>query len=397
MEFLLADDIDGPGAMSFEVVVQLVERGAQTLLKFAMIFPSKEARDEAMKGHGASEGNKQTMDRLAAHLPTMDAAVRNPMVIRLPNDTDIVIERDFDFPAALLFDAWTKPEHVRNWWGCRKTRLSVCDIDLRPGGAWRYVMTQDGQEICAFNGVYQEIARPNRLVHTMIFEPMPDNPSVVTVEFAEKDGKTRVTETTRHDCRESRDAHLNSGMEQGAVEIFSRLTELLAERASDADGVSFKYERVFDAPRDVVFQAWMSAEALAKWWGPRGMGVRVLSFDPQPGGVFHYAMSPPGGGADWHGRFFYRGVNPPEQLVWVNSFADAKGAIVRHPMAPEWPREMLNIVDFHEVGAKTRVALKSFPINADEAERKVFRDGHKSMAGGFGGTLDQLAVYLAKR
>ena len=145
----------------------------------------------------------------------------------LPSDTEFQLSRQFDAPRELVFDCWTKPEHVRRWWGCGGSELSVCDIDLRVGGKFRYVLNMEGQEF-GFNGVYQEIVRPERLVHTYIFEPMPEHEAVVTVAFEEAAGRTTLTETTKHKSKESRDGHLNSGMEGGARATLDRLEELLA-------------------------------------------------------------------------------------------------------------------------------------------------------------------------
>ena len=90
-----------------------------------------------------------------------------------PSDTEILVTRVFNAPAPLVFEAWTKPEHVKNWYGLRSMKTTVCDIDLRVGGAWRWVQeTEDGTEV-AFSGVYKEIDPPSRLVYTEGFEAMP--------------------------------------------------------------------------------------------------------------------------------------------------------------------------------------------------------------------------------
>lgn len=93
----------------------------------------------------------------------------------------------------ILFDVWTKPEHVRKWYCVRSTAVTVCDIDLRVGGAWRWVVTKPkGMEV-AFSGVFLEIDPPRRLQRTERFEAMPGAESVVTLTFDEKDGQTTLT------------------------------------------------------------------------------------------------------------------------------------------------------------------------------------------------------------
>lgn len=149
------------------------------------------------------------------------------LTITLPSDLEIVMTREFDAPRRLVFEAFTRPEHLKRWWGPRYLTLTVCEVDLRPGGAWRFVQrTPDGQEF-GFRGVYQEIVPPVRLAYTFIFEPMPEHDAVVTVVLEERNGKTTLTETTRHKTRDGRDGHLNSGMEEGSTDSFNRLDELL--------------------------------------------------------------------------------------------------------------------------------------------------------------------------
>lgn len=149
--------------------------------------------------------------------------------ISLPSDREITMTRVFEAPRRLVFDAWTKPEHVKHWWGCLEGfTVPVCEIDLRPGGAWRFVNTGPDGRGAAFRGVYQEIARPDRLVYTEIFEEYPDTESIVTVTFVEQDGKTTLTCTSRYPSLEVRDMVLKTGMEEGAATSLDRLADQLA-------------------------------------------------------------------------------------------------------------------------------------------------------------------------
>jgi uncharacterized protein YndB with AHSA1/START domain len=159
----------------------------------------------------------------------------------------------------------------------------------------------------------------------------------------------------------------------------------------------FVFTRTFDAPRDLVWKAWTSAEALGKWWGPRGAAIRVITFDLRPGGVFHYAMTfQPD--HEMFGRFVYREIVAPERLVFVNSFSDASGGTTRAPfpqLKDKWPLEVLNVMTLAEEGGKTTLTLRGGPINATEEERALFASQTNSMQQGFGGTFDKLAEYLA--
>jgi len=151
--------------------------------------------------------------------------------VTTPSDCEIVLTRLFDAPRQLVFDAMTKPEHVRRWWGCisDKHSVTVCEIDLRPGGAWRFVHRGPEGEYPAFYGVYREIVAPDRLVYTEIFEPFPDGESVVTQVLTEDLGKTRLTLTALYPSKEVRDMVLKTGMESGAAISYDRLEDLVRE------------------------------------------------------------------------------------------------------------------------------------------------------------------------
>jgi uncharacterized protein YndB with AHSA1/START domain len=153
--------------------------------------------------------------------------------------------------------------------------------------------------------------------------------------------------------------------------------------------------RTFDAPRDLVFKAWTEPERLAQWWGPKGCAIAVSKLELRPGGTFLYSMKMPNGPAMW-GKFVYREIVAPERLVFVNSFTDDTGKIIRSPFSPTWPLEILNTLTLLEHQGKTTLDLRGGPINAAEQERKTFEDAFGSLEKGFAGSLDQLADYLAR-
>ena len=148
--------------------------------------------------------------------------------VTTPSEQDIVITRLFDAPRRLVYEAMTKPEHVKRWWGILDDRYSVpvCEIDLRVGGKWRFVGRGPHGEGPAFYGVYREVAPPDRVVFTEIYEPFPDTESVVTAVFTEEDGKTRLTATCLYPSKEVRDIVLNTGMTKGAATSYDRLEEV---------------------------------------------------------------------------------------------------------------------------------------------------------------------------
>ena len=153
--------------------------------------------------------------------------------VTTPSDLEILITRSFDAPARLVFEAWTRPEHVRRWWPLDETQsMSVCDIDLRVGGAWRYVtLLPNGHEV-GFHGVYSEIVPNERLVTTEVFEGFPDGEAINTWTVDEQDGVTTLSVLVLHSCKEHRDGHLDSGMEGGMQLTMNHLEDLIAFRDS---------------------------------------------------------------------------------------------------------------------------------------------------------------------
>jgi uncharacterized protein YndB with AHSA1/START domain len=155
--------------------------------------------------------------------------------VSTPSDREIRMTRLFDAPRRLVFEVMTKPEHVAQWWGRLGPGYSVpeCQIDLRPGGKWRWVNQTPKGDRVVFYGVYREITAPERLVYTEIFEQYPDAESVVTTDLTEENGKTRMTVTASYPSIEVRDMVIKSGMERGAAISYDRLEDLAMELAKN--------------------------------------------------------------------------------------------------------------------------------------------------------------------
>ena len=148
-------------------------------------------------------------------------------IIAEPGQPTIISRRVVNARRELVWDVFTRPEHLRRWWGPRVLTMVVCEVDLRVGGRYRFVQrTPDGQEF-GFRGEYREIVRPERIVNTFVFELMPDHEALQTLVLEEHDGRTTVSTTTLHKTVADRDAHLASGMEPGMRETYARLDELL--------------------------------------------------------------------------------------------------------------------------------------------------------------------------
>jgi uncharacterized protein YndB with AHSA1/START domain len=166
----------------------------------------------------------------------MGASGSKQLTVTTPSDREIVMTRVFDAPRDLVFEALSSCEHMSKWWGPRKYEVVTCEMEFRPGGAWRIVHRGPEGEIPGFRGEFREIVRPERLVWTFEWEGMPGHVSVDTLTLEEQDGKTALTSTSVFDSLQDRDGMLQSGMEEGAAETYERLDEYLEVLKRGATG-----------------------------------------------------------------------------------------------------------------------------------------------------------------
>ena len=157
-----------------------------------------------------------------------DGNTASKLTVSTPSDREIRMEREFDAPRELVYRAFTDPELVPRWWGFRTSSTVIDKMDVRPGGAWRFIsITEDGNEH-AFRGEYREVVPPERITWTFEYEPMAGHVLVETMTFEALDGnRTRAVTLSTFDTTEERDGML-SAMEGGAEESYDRLAELLA-------------------------------------------------------------------------------------------------------------------------------------------------------------------------
>ncbi len=295
------------------------------------------------------------------------------------SDLEFVMSRVFAAPRELVFEACTEPRHMVQWWGPRDFTMPVCEMDVRPGGTYRYVQRAPDGNTYAFHGTFREVAPPERLVMTQIFDPYPTSELLVTVALEDLGGgRTRLTDTMRFDSIEARDATLSSGMENGARQSYDRLAEHL-----DTIDRGILLERIFDAPRELVFDVWTNLRHVAVWWGPDGFRNTIESMDVRPGGEWRFVMHGPDG-VDYPNRIVFREVVRPERLVYDHSGSDDDEA------------SFLGVVTFAEEGEgarQTRLTMRTLFPSA-ELREMVKREYHAEEGGNQ--TLDRLGAYLAQ-
>ena len=161
-------------------------------------------------------------------------ATQNKSTVALPNDRDVVVTRAFNAPRALVYDAYTKPDLVKRWLlGPPGWTMPVCEMDVRVGGTFRWRWRNEQGAEFGFSGVFKEVVRPSRIVHTETYEPGDVGgemgEALITALWTEKAGVTTHTMTIRYASKEVRDAALKTGMTDGMEMSFQQLDALLAK------------------------------------------------------------------------------------------------------------------------------------------------------------------------
>jgi uncharacterized protein YndB with AHSA1/START domain len=315
-------------------------------------------------------------------------------------ERELHFTRTFDAPRELVFQAFTDPNHVAQWWGPRGFTLTTKKMDVKPGGTWRFTMHgPDGQDYENLV-TYLEVDAPRRLVykHGGDKETEPVN-FTVTAIFEAVGNKTRMSFQMVFPSGEAREHVVKTyGAIEGAYQTFSRLDQFLSTLSSgESADKPFIISRVFNAPVDLVFKAWTEEASLKEWFGPKEFPIFYAKNELRPGGSFHYGMR--AGDKEIWGKWIWREISPPSRLVMVSGFSDPQGRRTRHPFHPDWPLESLSTVTFEPHAGKgggTVVTVTWLPINATETERTTFDNNRASMNQGWGGTLDKLTAYLAK-
>jgi len=305
-------------------------------------------------------------------------------------DQEVVITRVFDAPRELVFQAWTDPKHVARWWGPKGFTNPVCELDVRPGGALRIDMRGPNGTIYPMTGVYEEIVAPERIVFSSGALDEEGNPLfevLNTVTFSERGGRTTLTLQARVVKTTAAAAPHLAGMEAGWTQSLERLETFVdkaQEHSLSEDTVAreLSITRMFDAPRDLVFEAWTNSKHVAQWWGPKGFTTTIQQMDVRPGGVWKLVMHGPDG-ADYPNKSVFSEVVKPERLAYSLSGGKKGTPSVGFDAT----------VTFDAVGGKTRLTMRMVFPSAAERDRVVKEYGADQ---GLVQTMDRLAEQLAK-
>ena len=313
---------------------------------------------------------------------------------------DVVIISMLDAPRALVFETVTDPALVPKWWGPKIYKTTVEVMDVKEGGAWRYIQHgSDGKEY-AFSGIYTKVAPPKMYSYTWNFESMPGHEHTETLTFEERNGKTVVTNFVHFQSVEDRDGMLETGLRTGTIETMNRLSELLAEvqnknQANKHDSGTtgaVTFVRVFDASRGLVWKAWTEPKRMMQWWGPNMFTSPFCKIDLRVGGKYLMSMRGPDG-KDFWSTGIYNEIVPLKRIVLTDSFADEKGNIVPgtyYGMDPSFPLKASITLTFEDQSGKTKFTLEYAGMEClGEADRKNMMQGWEE-------SFDKLEEYLKR-
>ena len=160
------------------------------------------------------------------------------------------------------------------------------------------------------------------------------------------------------------------------------------------DAAEFIITHEFNAPKELVFNAFSDADALNEWWGPVECKNTVIKLDFKPGGIFHFKMD--FNGNINYGRFIFGKIQPHDLLEFTNAFADENANVVPAPFDIKIPKEIFYRLRFTEDKGKTTITLTGQPVNATAEESAGFKSINADMKKGFGATFDKLGEYLSK-
>lgn len=311
---------------------------------------------------------------------------------RKPKDNELYLVRYYDAPISMVWDAWTDPAQAAHWWGPRGFTITTHGKDLRPGGYWSYTMHGPDGVDYPNKTIYLEVEEQAKLVYD--HGGHDDRPPLfrVTVLFSEEAGKTKMEMTMALASKEAAEQTHQFIKQVGGYSTWDRLGEYLEKSAQQKE--VFIINRSFDAPIDVVFDAWSDPAQLAHWLPPTGMTMKFLEADIRTGGKSFYSMG--NEQVKMFGQIAYLKVERPNTLIYTQQFCDAQRNISRHPMAPTWPETMLTHIRLTAMEAnKTLISVHwevIDPVTAEEMQ--TFIDGRSGMMQGWTGSFDKLEHYL---
>jgi uncharacterized protein YndB with AHSA1/START domain len=314
----------------------------------------------------------------------------------LPKDKpQIITTRLIAAPRELVWQAITTPEHLRHFWGPDGFTNTFRKYDLRVGGQALFTMHGPDGTDWPNRFIFLTVDAPHllRFDHDNGGEGPVDHKFTNEIELTDEAGKTRIEMRMTEKDIAARDAVARYAVEGGQQNL-DRLAAFVAPMAHGKN--RFEIERTYPVTQSRLFKACTDVNEMMQWFAPAGMKVIKAEQDFRPGGTYHYGLASGQGNEMW-GKVTYKEITPNSRLVYLQSFSDPQGGLTRHPMVPQWPMEMVTVMEFIPEGEnQTKLKISWIYAGVDDTEADTFRAAHEGMTGGWTSTLDALATHLGK-
>ncbi len=314
-------------------------------------------------------------------------------MVKKNKSNEIRITRIFDAPVQAVWDAWTDPEQVGQWWGPRGFTLTTHSKDLKPGGHWHYTMHGPDGVDYPNKTHYFEVEECAKLVYDHGGNDDQAPLFRVTVFFSEVRGKTKMDMSMALPTPEAADETRKFIKKASGDSTWDRLAEYLEKEAAGKE--IFVINRSFEVPLELMFEMWTNPKHFSQWLAPTGFEMHFIKSDIRSGGHTFYFMTD-NKDVKFYGRAEYLKIEKPGCIVYTQQFCDENEKVSRHPMAPIWPETMLTTVTLtEEAPDRTRVTVTWEPhgvTTPEELENFVKLKG--SMTQGWTGSFDKLEAHL---
>jgi uncharacterized protein YndB with AHSA1/START domain len=304
----------------------------------------------------------------------------------------ISLTRVYDAPLQAVWEAWTTPEEVAQWWGPRGFTLTTHSHDLRTGGHWHYTMHGPDGTDYENTTQYLEVVPEQRMIYD--HGGHKDRPPLfrVTALFTERGARTQLDMSMAFATPEIAEETRSFIRKAGGEGTWDRLAEHLGRRIAGTE--QFFIARSFDAGIERLYDMWTDPAHLAEWMPPTGATMRFLRQEPRVGGTSFYAMTS-ANGPTIYGRVKYLVLERPSRIVYTQQFCDENEQVIRAPFFKDWPETMSTIVELAvEAPDRTRVTVRWEPQGATEADIAEFVRQRSGMTGGWTGSFDKLEALL---
>ena len=308
------------------------------------------------------------------------------------HSNQLTLTRIYDAPVEAVWEAWTDPKQVAQWWGPRGFTITTHSKDLRKGGHWKYTMHGPDGTDYPNTTQYFEVIENSLLVYDHGGNDNAPPLFRVRAEFAEINGKTQL-EMTMTFATPDAVLEVKKIIKKASGEsTWDRLAEYLDKALNGKE--TFVINRTFNASIETLFNVWTDPLHLSRWLSPTGTEMTFIEADIRAGGSSFYRMF--NADVNMYGKIQYKEIKQPDRIVYTQQFCDENGAISRHPLAPTWPETMLTTILFSpESATQTRVTITWEAYGpTTESELQTFIDARAGMTQGWTGSFDKLEEYL---